>query len=316
MALLRTFSVTGAYMRKWIIGMAFIVCAAAGLSAMPAAEADGEKSNPPVVVVSILPQQYFVNRIGGDDVEILVLVGPGQSPHSYEPTPRQLEKLSRAAVWILSGTDFEGVLVEKVRAQFPSVPIADGTRGVTFRSMDDRHGDLAGRHEDHDLNIDPHTWLGREPAKIMAKTVYDELSRIVPEQESVYRNNLALLVSDIDELFDSLSGRLSPLQGRSVLVYHPSFGYFLDEFDLHQEAVETGGREPTVRTLAQLMERAKSEHAQAIFVQEQFSTVAATRIADELGIPVVPLDPLSGEWMDNIRRMGDALEMSLKNNTR
>lgn len=303
-------------MRKWIIGMAFIVCAAAGLSAMPAAEAEDGSRNAPVVVVSILPQQYFVDRIGGDDVETLVLVGPGQSPHSYEPTPRQLEKLSRAAVWILSGTDFEGVLVEKVRAQFPSVPIADGTRGVAFRSIDHRHGNHDGRHDDHDHNIDPHTWLGREPAKIMAKTVCDELSRIVPERESVYRNNLALLVSDIDELFDSLSERLSPLQGRNVLVYHPAFGYFLDEFDLHQEAVETGGREPTVRTLAQLMERAQSEHAQAIFVQEQFSTVAATRIADELGIPVVPLDPLSGEWMDNIRRMGEALEMSLKNNTR
>lgn len=273
---------------------------------MPAAETGGGNGGIPIIAVSILPQQYFVNRIAGDDVEVLVLVGPGQSPHSYEPTPRQLEKLSRADVWILSGTDFEAILVDKVQDQFPAVPIIDGTGGVVFREIDDRHGD-------HDHNTDPHTWLGREPAKIMARTIRDALVRSNPNRAAVYRDNHDLLVSDIDTLFDSFVDRLSSLSGKTVLVYHPAFGYFLDEFGLYQEAVETGGREPTVRTLSQLMEKAKAEQVRAIFVQEQFSAVAATRIAEELGIPVVPLDPLSGDWLENIRRMGAALERSLSN---
>lgn len=289
------------------IGMALIICAAAGLTAMPAAETGRQNDDTPIVAVSILPQQYFVTRIGGEEFEVLVLVGPGQSPHSYEPTPRQLDKLSRADVWILSGTDFEDILVDKVQTQFPTLPIVDGTAGVAFREIDRRHGD-------HEHNTDPHTWLGREPAKLMARTVFDALSRIVPERASVYRENYAALVADIDVLFESLAVRLSSLQGKTVLVYHPAFGYFLDEFGLYQEAVETGGREPTVRTLSHLMEKAKGEQARAIFVQEQFSAVAATRIADELGIPVVPLDPLSGDWLENIRRMGEALERSLTNN--
>ncbi len=295
-------------MRTVGIGIVMIVYAIAGLAAMPSAEPDDRGGSVPIVAVSILPQQFFVQRIAGDDVEVLVLVGPGQSPHSYEPTPRQLEMLSRAAVWILSGTDFEDILVEKVRSQFPSVPIRDGTAGVVFRDIDHRHGD-------HDHNTDPHTWLGREPAKLMAGTVRDELSRIAPGRTAVYRERHDSLVSEIDTLFDSLAERLSSLSGKTVLVYHPAFGYFLDEFGLHQEAVETGGREPTVRTLANLLEKAKSENARALFVQEQFSVVAATRIATELGIPVVPLDPLAGDWLDNIRRMGEALERSLVNST-
>lgn len=294
-------------MRTTGIGLALIVFAITGLAAMPAAETGRPENSVPIVAVSILPQQYFVKRIGGDDVDVLVLVGPGQSPHAYEPTPRQLDQLSRAAVWILSGTDFEDILVEKVRSRFPAVPVVDGTAGVAFREIDRRHGD-------HEHNTDPHTWLGREPAKLMARTIYNELSRITPERAPVYRENHAALVSDIDALFDSLSERLSSLRGTTVLVYHPAFGYFLDEFGLYQEAVETGGREPTVRTLSHLMEKAKGEQARAIFVQEQFSAVAATRIADELGIPVVPLDPLSGDWLENIRRMGEALERSLTNN--
>lgn len=261
----------------------------------------------PVVAVSILPQQFFVERIGGDAVDVLVLVGPGQSPHSYEPTPRQLEKLSRASVWILSGTDFEEALLEKVRSRFPSLPVVDGTGGVNFRHLDEHHGD-------HEHTVDPHTWLGRNPAKILARHVLESLSRVDPENKTTHETRYSALVSEIDSVFDSLAKTLAPLKGTTVLVYHPAFGYFLDEFDLRQEAVETGGREPTVRTLAALVEEAREEQAKAIFVQEQFSRDSVNRIADELGIPVVPLDPLSGDWLENIRRMGHSLESALIRN--
>ena len=269
------------------------------LAAMPVSEQDK-----PVIAVSILPQKFFVERIGGNDVETLVLVGPGQSPHSYEPTPRQLEKLSCSAVWILSGTGFEETLLEKVRSRFPALPVVDGTEGVVVRHIDAHHGD-------HAHNEDPHSWLGRMPAKLMARHVLEVLSRVNPDRETVYRTRHDELVADIDSVFDDLTHKLAPLAGTTVLVYHPAFGYFLDEFGLQQEAVETGGREPTVRTLAALVEEARKEQANAIFVQEQFSRDSANRIADELGIPVVPLDPLSGDWLENIRRMGNALESSL-----
>lgn len=279
--------------------MVLLCCMTTTLAAMPVSEQDK-----PVIAVSILPQKFFVERIGGNDVDTLVLVGPGQSPHSYEPTPRQLEKLSRSAVWILSGTDFEEALLEKVQSRFPRLSVADGTEGVVFRHID-------AHHDDHDHNEDPHSWLGRMPAKLMARHVLEELSRVNPDREPVYRMRHDELVADIDSVFDDLKHKLASLAGTTVLVYHPAFGYFLDEFGLQQEAVETGGREPTVRTLAALVEEARREQAQAIFVQAQFSRDSANRIADELGIPVVPLDPLSGEWLENIRRMGNALESSL-----
>ncbi len=294
-------------MRTLVTGIVLIVLATAGLTAMASPDNGTLNGDKPVIAVSILPQHFFVERIGGDDVEILVLVGPGQNPHSYEPTPRQLEKLSRAAVWILSGTDFEEALLAKVRSQFMALPVVDGTRGVTFRHLNDHHGD-------HEHNVDTHSWLGRTPAKAMARNVLEALSRVNPDNSAMYETRYSALVSEIDSVFDDLVERLSPLKGTTVLVYHPAFGYFLDEFDLHQEAVETGGREPTVRTLAALVEKARKERAKAVFVQEQFSQDSANRIADELGVPVVPLDPLSGEWLENIRRMGHALESALINN--
>ena len=102
------------------------------------------------------------------------------------------------------------------------------------------------------------------------------------------------------------------LAGSKVFVFHPSFGYFLDEFGITQEAVETGGKEPTAQTLARLIDEAKQDKPSAIFVQAQFPVSAAKKIADSVGAKVVPLDPLAPDWLDNLKRIGDALEKNAK----
>lgn len=295
------------------LSLALVALAACGAGKKQA----GQGGPKPVVAVSILPQRYFVERLGGDRVDTLVLVGPGQSPHSFEPTPRQMLALSAADAWILSGTDFEIGLKPKIAAQYPSLPIVDGTAGVKFRQLqegeeedDDAHAGESGA--DHqDSNIDRHTWLGSRSAKILALHIRDALSAIDPAGAEIYEANYASLVADIDETYGNLSASLAGLRGRTVLVFHPSFGYFLDDFGIRQEAVETGGKEPTAKTLAALIERAKAARTPAIFVQAQFPVNAAFNVAEEVGAEVVPLDPLAPDWLANIVRMGDALKRAL-----
>ncbi len=287
----------------------------------------GEKpSGRPLVTVSILPHRYFVERISAGRVDVSVLVGPGQSPHSYEPTPRQMSDLARSGAWIRSNTDFEESLEPKVRSQMPRLLIVDGTAGVAFRKLEahkhdedhdehghDEHGhddedhDEAGHDDGHDSNIDRHTWLGRDSAKIFAAHVRDTLVAVDPAGRETYVANERALVAEIDATFDSLAKRLLPLKGRSVFVFHPAFGYFLDEFGLRQEAVEVGGKEPTAKALSALIAKAREEKARAIFVQAQFPVAAAKQVADSVGAKVVPLDPLDPDWMGNITKMGAAL---------
>jgi len=311
------------------IGVAFAAAAILALAAPLAGCAAKEKGAHGIVVaVSILPQQYFLERIGGNRVTALVLVGPGQNPHSYEPTPRQMASLSGARAWIKSGTDFELALEPKIRGQYPALRIVDGTAGVAFRALEKHSHDGEGAERDDDepaagaaepngampadLNIDRHTWLGREPAKIMAGWIRDTLTAIDPDGADLYRSNCAALVADIDREFDELKTRLAPLAGSKVFVFHPSFGYFLDEFGIKQEAVETGGKEPTAQALARLIDEAKQDKPAAIFVQAQFPVNAAEKIADSVGAKVVPLDPLAPDWLDNVKRIGDALEKNAK----
>ncbi len=302
-------------MRKKVISAVFAVLAVTAIGLF--AGGSGEKSSgKPLITVSILPHRYFVERISAGRVDVRVLVGLGQSPHSYEPTPRQMSDLARSSAWIRSNTDFEESLEPKVRAQMPRLRIVDGTAGVAFRKLEahgheDEDHDAHGHDEDdehNESNIDRHTWLGRESAKIFAAHVRDTLIAVDPAGKDAYIGNERALVAEIDATFDSLARRLAPLKGQTVFVFHPSFGYFLDEFGMRQEAVETGGKEPTAKALATLIAMARKEKAKAIFVQEQFPVAAAQQVADSVGAKVVPLNPLDPDWMGNITRMVTALE--------
>jgi zinc transport system substrate-binding protein len=218
--------------------------------------------------------------------------------------------LAGAGVWILSGAEFETGLRPKVAALFPGLRIVDGTAGVTFRRLEEHDDD--GDHDGEDGGFDRHTWLGREPAKILASHVRDALLLLDPANAESYRLNYEALAGEIDAEFDRLGKELASLQGRVVFVYHPSFGYFLDEFGIKQEAVETGGKEPGPRDIGYLVEKAQREKAAVIFVQAQFPANAAAAVAAAAGARLVPLDPLDPDWLGNIRRMGGALLEALE----
>ena len=259
------------------------------------------------VTVSILPHRWFVSEVakGNPAVAVNVLAGEGQNPHSYEPTTRQIQALAESAFWLLSGSEFEIPLLPKIRAQFPSLHIVDGTAGVTFRQMEEETG--SHPEETHTGNIDRHSWLGEQPALLLAGHICGALCQADPANAELYRKNAAALKETITAEFASLREKLEPLRGVPVFVFHPSFGYFLDEFGIRQEAVETGGKEPTAKTLAAIIGKARRENPKAIFVQAQFPVAAAKTLADSVGAEVVPLDPLAENWLQNIRTMGGNL---------
>ncbi|MDC7244511.1 MAG: zinc ABC transporter substrate-binding protein [Sphaerochaetaceae bacterium] len=286
--------------------------AAVSVSLFAAGEIESTETGKTKVAVSIAPQAFAVSRVAGDLVEVITLVGPGQSPHNYETTPRQMADLAESEAWFLSGTDFENALVPKVTALYPDLPVIDTTEGVTFRMMDehsheDEHEDEHSHEDEHDMVYDKHTWLSKDPYIIQVNHIADTLSAIDAENASVYKENAAEFITEIEQLFAQLRKDLAPLSGSTVFVYHPAFGYFLDEFNISQEAVETGGKEPTAKTLAALIEEAQEEEVKAIFVQEQFPKEAAKSVADAVGAQVLSLDSLAYDWLENIRKMGDTL---------
>jgi len=298
--------------RSALIAAALAFIAVVGVHAAGGKEAAGSRK--PLVAVSVLPQSYFVQRIAGDSFEVLTIVGPGQSPHAYEPSPRQMADLSRALAWFTVGVEFERALEPKISSLYPVLRLLDTTEGIRFRSLEahghegegleaeDEHGDADG-----DEGLDPHVWLGRDSVKIQARHIRDALSAIDAANASVYAANYESFAKEVDGLFAELGAKLAALRGKAVFVFHPGFGYFLDEFGITQEAVETGGKEPTQKALAALIDEAKADGAKVIFVQAQFPTEAARTVAKAIGGQVIQIDPLSADWLGNLRLMADAL---------
>ncbi len=268
----------------------------------------------PTIAVSILPQSEFVARIGGDRVRILTLVGPGASPHSYEPTPRQMAELSGAAIWFSIGVEFENALLPKVKSLYPKLKIVNSAQGISYRTLEthdheEEAPEARAADEDHDEGgIDPHVWLGLDAVRLQLATIRDTLIALKPADAAYFRANHDAYRGEIDTLFADLSKQLAPLRGATAFVYHPSFGYFLDNFGIRQEAVEVGGKEPTQKTLALLIKNAKADGAKVIFVQKQFSSAAAQTVAAAIGGVVVQIDPLAENWLENIGIMGEALK--------
>jgi zinc transport system substrate-binding protein len=267
-----------------------------------------------LVAVSIPPLSYFVERIGGDRVRVLTLVGEGSDPHAYEPTPRQMAELSQAKAWIAIGVEFERTLLPKVKGVYPGLFIVDGTEGMRFRQLEDAHGhEGEAAHEEGSVEgRDPHVWLGRDQSLVIAARVLETLVALDPAGADAYREAHRALEREILASFDLWRAALEPLRGKAVIVFHPAFGYFLDEFGLRQVAVESSGKEPGPRELAELIKAAKAEGARTVFVQAQFPSTAAESVADALGATVASLDPLSADWLGNLERMASALRGALE----
>ncbi len=268
------------------------------------------------VAVSIPPMQEWVRRIAGDRVAVTLIMPPGSSPHSFEPSPRQLMELGSAQLWFVIGIDFEYPLLPKVRSMYPKLSIVDVTKNIKFRTLKpgEKETDASptgGPIDPALTNRDHHSWLGYEQAKAEIITIRDELIARDPAGAALYRSNYLAYIKEIDAVFAKLKTELAPLAGENVFVYHPAFGYFFDMFGITQVAVELGGKDPTQKELMALIELAKKDRAKAIFTQAQFSESAAKAVAGAIGASVVPIDPLAEDWLANLSRMGQALLKAL-----
>lgn len=264
------------------------------------------------VFCSIAPQRYLIERVGGDLVGVGVLVGPGQSPHTFEPTPRQMAGLADARVYFTIGLPFEDRILGSVEELNAELLLVDTSEGIPRRHVEGAHGhDESGEHGDSCGLTDPHVWLNPRFAGRLAGSVCDALKDIDPDHTEEFEGNLAALMRDLDELDKELTAALAPLSGESVYVFHPAFGYFTDAYGLKQVAVELGGMEPRARELVRLIERATEERVRVIFVQPQFSSRSAGAIAAEIGGVVVPIDPLSGDYLQNLRSIAREIQGAL-----
>lgn len=261
------------------------------------------------VIVSIVPQKAFVEAIGGEFVDVQVMVLPGNSPHNYEPKPTQMVALSKAQLYMSIGVEFENVWLEKFAYQNKKMRIVDSSNGIKKLALkEDGHHGANAKSEHQHSGLDPHVWVSPENVKVIAKNIFEALSAQDSEHKAYYNANYVKFLTTIDRLDNRIKEHLKGVKKESkFMVFHPSWGYFAHQYDLEQVAIEVEGKEPKSKELAHILEEAKEENVRAIFVQPEFSDKSAKQIAQTLGIQVIKVSPLAKEWEETLLQLASAI---------
>jgi len=263
--------------------------------------------------VSILPQKYFVERIAGSDANVLVMVGGGYNPVTYEPSPRQLGELNKASIYFLAGVPFENKWVKIFSKNNPSMSLVSMSKDISLRGFDNMpsadhvHGD-ANHHDDYD----PHFWLNPSLVKIAAMTIRDTLVKNDPARVNIYQKNYLAFAEDLDDLDRYIRDKLLNTKHKTFSVFHPSWGYFADAYGLKQIAIQVQNKQSGARTLNETINSIRAADIRVIFVQKQFSETDAQMIARETGAKLVQVDPLAENYLENMKRVSKEFSEALQ----
>ena len=263
-----------------------------------------KQSEKPILTVTLEPLRYFTEAIAGEHFEVVSMVPKGSSPESYDPTPQQLVNLSRSKAYLRIGyIGFELAWMDKLQANCPDMKVYDTSRGVDLiRSEGHWHNDHF-----HEGGVEPHIWNSTRNAEVIAENICAALCELAPNHQDDFENRLHDLKQTIAQTDSIIRIHLADADS-TFLIYHPALSYFARDYGLKQLSIEEGGKEPSPAQLKALIETCRKEHAHTIFVQQEFDQRNAQLIADELGVHIVSINPLSYDWADEMVRVAEALK--------
>ncbi|BDZ68900.1 metal ABC transporter solute-binding protein, Zn/Mn family [Methanobacterium ferruginis] len=249
-------------------------------------------------MVTVGPQEEFVKRVGGDRVNVTVIVPSGADPHTYEPLPNQMKQVQDAQIYfqVGSGIEFELSWMDKIASMNPEMKLVNTSEGIT----------LLPNTAEQEEGSDPHVWVSPKNAKIMVDNIYQTLIQTDPENKDYYTENRDEYLKELDELDKNITQTLSGKNNTKIMVYHPAWAYFCRDYNLQQIAIESEGKEPTPQEIANLVDEARADNIKIIFVTPEFSSSNAEVIANEIGGKVVVVDPLDSNYLENMQKVAEA----------
>lgn len=285
-------------------------CLALGLSAAWLCACASKTTPEKTVTVTIEPQRYFAEAIAGDKYTVKSIVGAGFNPEEYDPTPRQMVDLGKSEAYLRIGPiGFEQVWMNRIRENNPGLRIFDLSEGFDFTGDSHIEGEeeSGSGHAHAHGGTDPHLWSSITGARQIASNTLQAFIALDPENKAYYTENYQSLLQDINKTEQELHSKLDTLQNRTFIIYHPALTYLAREFGLTQLPIELDGKEPSPAQLKRLIETARANGVEVVFVQQEFDKKNAELIADETGCTLVSINPLSYDWHGEMVRISNAL---------
>lgn len=271
-------------------------------------------SNAQKVVVTIEPQRYFVEKIAGGLLNVVTIVPPNADLHTYEIKPSQVKAIEDAKIYFTIGDPIEEALIPKIKAVNKNLIVVKTDENIEKIPSDPHHHH---HHHKHPCphkeksstsstcphhHLDPHIWLSPSNVKTIALNIKESLITHMPQHKDTFTENYNKFIQEVDGLHAKISEILTnlPDNKRKFLIYHPSLTYFARDYNLLQIAIEDMGKEPSPKKLQRIIKFAKENNLKKIFTQSQVSSKTIDVLAKELNAQVIPIDPLSYNWGENL----------------
>ncbi len=290
-------------------GVALLLLAA-GLVVLPAC--GGQQPSGPQkvsVVTTFYPLEYLAQRIGGDRVKVTSLVPPGTEPHDFEPSPKDVASIQKAALFVYNGAGLEpwaDRIVQSLKGERPLV--VNASQGVELLTLSEEAGQ-AGQA------VDPHVWLDPQRYFLQAQAIHLALAQADSQGVYVYDANFEYLRSDLASLDSEMRQGLASCMRRTIVTSHAAFGYLAGSYNLRQISLAgfTPETEPSPARMKEIIQEVKASGATAVFYETLASPAVAETIARETGTQAMVLDPLEGLTPNQVQAGEDYFTIMHKN---
>jgi len=246
------------------------------------------------ILVSVSAYQGLVQELVGPDIQVTSVVPAGADLHTFEPTPRHMQELTKGTIWFTIGEPFE----ENLRAALPAILTVDLRKGIEL---------IQEEGSSHSSGADPHIWTNPKLMLTQLKTIYEALSSLYPSLEERYR----ALCRKIVALIEEIDGLLKKAKGSVIVIAHGAYTYLCHEYGIEQLSLEYGEKEPTLAKIQLLLSKAKEHRVKTVFSLKQHSKNGIERVAQLLGGSVVELDPLSPDYINDMKKTAMAIHEAI-----
>ncbi|MGV8143203.1 MAG: metal ABC transporter solute-binding protein, Zn/Mn family [Methanothermobacter sp.] len=252
------------------------------------------------VIVSIGPQVEFVKAVGGDKVDVTLMVPSTADVHTYEPLPSQLSNVASAKMYVEIGSsvEFETNYMDKLKSSNPSMLVVNSSKGIQFLPA-----------EDADETIDPHVWVSPRNAKIMVENIYEGLVQIDPSNKDYYQKNRDEYLAKLDEL-DQNTTKLLENRTKPILIYHPAFAYYARDYNLTIIGAMVNDEEPSPQRIARMVDVAQEDNITVVYQEPQYSSKVMESIASQIGGHVIMVDILNENYLESMKNIAEAFSKS------
>lgn len=249
----------------------------------------------PTVAATFQPLTFITNEIAGDDFEVINILPPGASPHTFEPTPDLILKMQNVKTIFMIGhgiDDWATVLANNLSG----VEMMAVDRGIALKKPLDVRTYGVGDEEHEDGSVDPHYWLTPENGKIIASDIADKLQSLAPEKKSAIAQRLASFKDKMNLLDSRIKQLFATKNDRRILTHHNAWQYFANDYGLQIVGVvePSPGQTLTANELADLQETIRSNRINTLFIEPELSQASVAPLANDLKLQIKTLDPEGG----------------------